>query len=88
MRIKDDLQLRRVGQENVLISSSSKNVNVSRLITLNETACYLYSTMRGRDFEIEDAVRAICEHYDVEASVAEADVRELLDTFRKAGVLI
>lgn len=88
MRIKDDLQLRRVGQENVLISSSSKNVNVSRLITLNETACFLYNTMRGRDFEIEDAVRAICEHYDVETSVAEADVRELLDTFRKAGVLI
>lgn len=80
--------MRRVGQENVLISSSDKNVNVSRLITLNETACFLYSALLERDFEVSDAVRIICEHYDVDASVAEADVRELLDTFRKAGILI
>lgn len=58
-----------------------------RAIGLSASAFWLLKTFEGRDFTAEQAVDALCRHYGVERSRAEADIDSMLETLRSCGAL-
>ena len=52
----------------------------------NPTAAFLFELLQTEQTE-DSLVAALTEKYDVDADTARADVREMLDTLRAAGVL-
>ncbi|NAW51345.1 PqqD family peptide modification chaperone [Elizabethkingia argentiflava] len=87
MRLREDLMLRHLGDEYVIIEPEQDMVDMSKVFTLNETAAVLWEALQGKEFSIEAIVEELLSRYNVERDVAEDDARKLVDNFKKQGLL-
>ena len=84
MKLKDGMVLGHVDGEDFAIATGMKHFN--GVIHNNPTAAFLFELLQTEQTE-DSLVAALTEKYDVDADTARADVREMLDTLRAAGVL-
>lgn len=88
MKIKEGFVLRTICGENVIQGEGRTNVNFSRLISLNDTAAYLFRELQGRDsFTVDDLVGLLTARYEVEESVAREDSGKLVLKWKEVGLL-
>lgn len=58
-----------------------------RAISLSGSAFGMLKSFSGREFTFEEAVDFVCDHYEAERSLVEADVTSLLETLYSCGAL-
>ena len=87
MRIKDGFELREICGENVILSHGMENIDFSKIISLNETAAFLWKEAVGKDFDEQSLSDALLDAYDVDAETAHKDVERILSTWREIGLL-
>ena len=86
MKKKDGMVLREVCGEKVLVGEGLGAVDFGRLISLNDTAAYLWEQLE-EDSDIDSLTQALCKEYDVEEEVARHDVEAILEEWIKTGVV-
>ncbi|MBR1668025.1 MAG: PqqD family protein [Bacteroidaceae bacterium] len=87
MKIKNGFELRDVCGENIIIAHGVENIDFTKVITLNESAAYLWKKVEGRDFTESELVDALLDEYEVERPQAEADVKALVASWQNAGLV-
>lgn len=87
MRLKDDFILHNTGEDFVIIATGEATKNFNGIIKLNNMGGEIVSFL-SNDISEEDIVKAIVEKYEVEYDTAKEDIRNLLDSLRKAGVIL
>ncbi len=87
MKIKDGFTLRTMLGENIVVGEGLAQVNFNKLITLNETAAFLWKEVTGKSFSNEDLVQLLLDNYEVEEERASEDVDKLIATWIKEGVV-
>lgn len=87
MKIKQGFELRNVCGENIIIAHGVENIDFTKVITLNESAAYLWKQVVGKDFNEQDMVQLLLDEYEVEASQAKEDVKQLLASWMEAGFI-
>ncbi len=87
MRIKDGFELREICGENVILSHGMENIDFSKIISLNETAAFLWKEAVGKDFDEQSLSDALLDAYDVDAETARKDVERILSAWREIGLL-
>lgn len=87
MKIKNGFELRDVCGENVIIAHGVENIDFTKVITLNESAALIWQQVEGKDFTEDDVVKFLLDEYDVEESQAQTDVKNLLESWLKAGLV-
>lgn len=87
MRILDGLVLRPLGREFIVTGDDLSRVDFSKVISMNETAAYLWEALHGRDFIPEDIVALLTARYDVDEARALADARALVKSWQEAGLV-
>ena len=87
MRIKKNFELRNICGENIVITHGVDNIDFTAIITLNDSAAYLWNQVKDRDFTKEDAVRILLDAYNVAEDRAREDVEELLALWEEMGLL-
>lgn len=75
MKIKQECKVRDIAGENVVILQGSYGADLTRIITLNESALLLWNTLVGQDFSVEDAAQVLCDHYDIDHVTAMRDAQ-------------
>lgn len=75
MRIKQGYKVREMAGENVVVARDRGAVDLTNIITLNDSALLLWNALADREFEAEDAARILLDNYSVEALTAERDAR-------------
>ncbi|MBQ2374711.1 MAG: PqqD family protein [Alistipes sp.] len=73
MKIKQQYQVRNIAGENVVILQGRYGADLTRIITLNESALLLWNGVVGSDFSIQDLVAILQQNYDVDAATAQRD---------------
>ncbi len=86
MKIKEGFKLRTIVGQNVVTAEGSANVNYSSLISLNETAAYLFGKLQGTEFTEETAVNLLLDEYEVDKETAEKDVKALFAKWIEIGL--
>ncbi|HZJ80356.1 MAG TPA: PqqD family protein [Dysgonamonadaceae bacterium] len=86
MKLKENLSVRKIGDDYMMVSDSSAGLDYTRVISLNETAAYLVEEVGKREFTKDEWIELLMNKYDVEREVAEADVQLLIDKFVKEGL--
>ena len=86
MKKKDGMVLREVCGEKVLVGEGLGAVDFGRLISLNDTAAYIWEKLDG-EADIDSLTQALCKEYEVEEEVARHDVEAILEEWIKAGVV-
>ena len=87
MRLLEGFVLRSIGKDHIVTAEGLDRVDFSKVISLNDTAAYLWEQVQDRDFTPEDLVALLTARYDVDARQARADVGKLLDSWRSAGLI-
>ena len=86
MKIKEGFVLRTICGQNVISGEGSANVNYSSLISLNETAAYLFKELQGKEFTEETAVDLLLDQSEVDRETAAKDVKALLAKWVEIGL--
>ena len=66
MKVKEGFTLRNVCGENIIVAEGIANIDFGSIISLNESAAYLWEKAKQQDFTTEDLVRWLTEDYDAD----------------------
>lgn len=88
MRQKKGFELRQVCGEYVLMAEGLETIDFSKLVNFNDSATFLWKEAeRQGDFTVESLAEALCQEYDVDKTLATADVKALLDSWVEVGIV-
>ena len=65
--------LRPLGKEFIITAESIKQINFNKMISLNESAAYLWKSVDGKDFNAEDLADLLVERYEIDRETALRD---------------
>jgi hypothetical protein len=86
MKIKEGFELMNVCGENVIVAHGKGNIDFSRVISLNESAAYLWNKVLGTDFTAEQLADLLMEEYDVSRETALTDCNKMMQDWLDAGL--
>ena len=87
MRVKKGFELREVCGENIIVAYGRENINFNKVISLNESAKYLWKNIVDKDFDADTLANLLCQEYEVDAETANRDARALLDEWINVGLV-
>ena len=84
MKIKEGFEIQNVCGEYIIVPAGVENVDYSRIISLNETAAYLWESVAGKEaFTTDDLVALLLSEYEVEESVAREDCELIVERWKE-----
>jgi hypothetical protein len=86
MKRKADLMMQNVGGENLLVPLGAQVMDLNGLITLNDTAAWVWELL-AEERSLDELTAAVAERFDVAAATARADVQTFVDEITRLGLL-
>ena len=87
MKTKEGYRLRQLGKEYILIAEGLEVMDAKQMVSMNETAAFLWETVEGKDFDADTLAQLLMEEYGIGREQAERDIEFLLETWTKAGII-
>lgn len=87
MKIKKGFELREMCGEHIIIGTGVENIDFSKVISLNESAAWLWKEVEGKDFTPVTMAALLVERYEVDADVALADAEKLANQWISVGIV-
>ena len=88
MKVKQGFRLRPLGDEFMLIGESLEQINFNKMITMNETAAFLWNKVAdGQDFEAQTLASFLLDEYEVAEEQALTDSQTTIDSWLQAGII-
>jgi len=87
MHTKPGFNLRTVCGVNVIVAQGRENIDFNNIINLNETAAFLWNSVAGKEFTIEDLVGNLLAEYEVDEATALADCTALAKEWIEVGIV-
>lgn len=87
MKIRKGYTLRSLGKEFILVPEGLEAVDFTRMISMNESAAFLWKSLEDKEFDNETMIQLLMDEYDITHDVAEKDVEAFLQTLKKADVV-
>ena len=87
MTIKEGFVLRTICGQNVVSGEGTSQVNFSKLVSLNETAAYLFKAVQGREFTAETLANLLLDEYEVDRETALKDAESLCAQWKEIGIV-
>jgi len=87
MRIKKGFTLRNIGADHVVVPEGIEVIDFNKLVSLNNTAKYLWENVEDIDFSVEDLARLLTEKYNVLLETALTDAGSLIKRWNEIGLL-
>lgn len=79
--------MRDVCGENIIVAEGIENIDFNSIISLNETAAYIWKNMDGKEFTVDDMVETLMQEYEVDKETAHNDCVTLADKWLEAGII-
>ena len=86
MRIKNGFRLRNVMGHATIIGEGVDQVNFNKLITLNSTAEYLWTSVEGKEFDVQTLADLLTEKYGIEVELAQKDAEAIAKQWNEVGL--
>lgn len=87
MKIKKGFELREMCGEHIIIGTGVENIDFSKVISLNESAAWLWKEVEEKDFTPVTMAALLVERYEVDADVALADAEKLANQWISVGIV-
>lgn len=87
MKKKKGFNLRNICGEHVIVAEGKENIDFSKIISMNESAAYLWKAVKDTDFDVETLARLLTEEYDVDLPTATADATTMAAQWLEAEIV-
>lgn len=87
MKTKKGFKLRSVCGENIIVAEGMDNIDFCHIISLNDTAAYLWKAVEGKAFTADTLAKLLLKAYEVSEETAKADAEKLIDKWLSAGII-
>ena len=87
MKTKKGYRLRQLGTEYILVAEGLEVMDANKMISMNETAAFLWESVEGKTFGADTLAQLLVDKYGITMEMAEKDIKPLLETWTKAGVI-
>lgn len=87
MKTKNGLVLRPLGKEHILMPEGLEAEGFDAMISMNESAAFLWKTVEGKDFDPDQLTNLLMEEYGISREVAEHDVADMLHGWKEMGIV-
>ena len=84
MKIKKGFVIRKVGGDSVVVPVGEMSKKFHGMINLNETGAFLWQ-FYTEEHTLDEGVNALLSEYEVEESLARADVEQFIQTITENG---
>ena len=86
MKINEGFELREMCGEHIIIATGIGNIDCSKVISLNESATYLWNELNNKEFTPATMAALLTERYDIDEATALTDATELANQWIKTGI--
>ena len=87
MKIKSMYKIRQVAGENLVVGQGRLNADMTKVISLNDTAVLLWKELTGKDFSCEDAAEVLVANFGIEKELAMADAAKWIEQMKGCDIL-
>lgn len=87
MKIVDGFILKNIADTNVVVPVGDKSISFNSIISLNDSGAFLWNLLTEETDE-DSLVKALTTEYDIDEATARADIREFVETMRKANLIV
>lgn len=87
MKTKKGFRLRTLGKDNILTAEGIEVVDFNRMIALNSTAAFLWTSVEGKEFDVDTLVDLLVGEYGISVELARKDSETLINDWIEAGVV-
>ena len=87
MKIKSEYKLREIAGEIIIVNQGTVGIDMTRIISLNDSARELYEHLVDKDFTLDDAAGVLVDIYDIPLLQAQRDAELWIDALKKCGVI-
>jgi len=88
MQIKGELEIRKIAGESVLIMQGRIGLDMTKVISFNTTAEWLWKMLYGKTFSLDDVTRLLVDRFQVDAETAETDAKQWVDRLVQCNALV
>lgn len=87
MKIIDGFILRTLVGEHIVTGEGLKQINFNKIVSLNESAAYLWEKVEGKEFTVKTLTDLLLEKYEVDEKTASEDAAALAKSWIEAGIV-
>ena len=87
MKIKQEYKVREIAGENVVIMQGKFGSDLTRIISLNESALYLWHSIEGKEFDTNTIAELLAEQYGIDDQIATTDAQRWIDKLIDCGLI-
>lgn len=87
MKAKEGFRVRKLGNEHIIVGEGLSQVNFNKMISMNSSAIYLWESIQGKDFTVEDLAQLLVEKYGIEMDTALKDSSSIAGAWKEAGLV-
>ena len=86
MKLCEGFRLRPLGRDYIVTPESVERINFNKMISLNSSAAYLWQSVEGKEFSVDDLKDLLLEKYDVDEERAASDAARIAQNWKDAGI--
>ena len=86
MKLVEGFRLRAVMGQATVIGEGVGQVDFNKLITLNESAAYLWESVAGKEFDIDTLADLLIERYSIDEALAKKDAEAIASKWVEIGL--
>lgn len=87
MKTIEGFNLRSLGKEYIITAENFKQINFNKMISLNESAAYLWKSVDGKEFTAETLADLLVERYEIDRETALRDSEAIAAKWKEAGIV-
>lgn len=87
MKIKSNYKLREIAGETIVVNQGTTGVDMTRIISFNQSARMLYLELVDKDFTLEDVVSIMMDRFVITREMATKDASKWIDILIRCGII-
>lgn len=87
MRINEAYKVRQIAGENIVMIQGKDQIDLTQVISLNETSLWLWQQVANREFTPDDITALLQSRFDIDAATARADAETWIKELTRYDII-
>ena len=87
MKIKENYRVREIAGENLIVKQGESHADMTKVISLNNSALLLWDKLKRKNFSLEDAAHILMNNYGIPKEQALVDAQKWVDALAACEII-